>query len=354
MGLFSRNWDKPGPGVEKDAPQKNAFFKYFELVVRKIWQLITQNLLFFLVTLPVIITVYMLAYTYLIRVFPDLYTTVDGELVVPPLASVFVSIAGFLPTIVLQLLTAVSLLFYGPFMMGLTYVMRNYVREEHAWTSDFFSRAFSNFGQGLFFGVIDILAVVIFYVNWNYSTLVGATGNTATLALILRGITIALMLFFLAARNYSYQLAVTVNLKIGAIIKNSMIFAVLGFGRNVISLLACAVIVIFSLFLTSFLDLLMVPFLMFALLRFTAVYVTYPVVDRYVVQPALEIEQMNAPDDDEDEDEEYRARLRRVEMFELPPELGGPGAGNLGMERLEREKETQDNTSENLPKKTDE
>ena len=92
MGLFSRNWDKPGPGVEKDAPQKNAFFKYFELVGRKIWQLVTQNLFFFLVTLPVTITVYMLVYTYLISVFPDFFTTVDGELVVPPLASIFVSV----------------------------------------------------------------------------------------------------------------------------------------------------------------------------------------------------------------------------------------------------------------------
>ncbi len=334
MGLFSRNWDKPGPGVDKDAPRKNTFFKYFELVGRKLWQLVTQNLFFFLVMLPVIITVYMLTYTYLINVFPDFFTTVDGELVVPPLASIFVSVASFLPTWLLQGLTAISLLCYGPFVMGLTYVMRNFTREEHAWMSDFFSRALSNWKQGLFFGILDILAVIIFYVNWNYSALVGSGANTVSL--LLRGVTAALLLFYLAVRNYAYQIAVTVDLRLRGVLKNSLIFAVLGFGRNLIALLACGVIIFVSLFLTTFLDLVMLPFLMFALLRFTAVYATYPVVDKYIVQPALEIERMNAPDDDE-EDEEYLARLRRVEMFELPPELGGPGAGSIGIEKLENE-----------------
>ena len=337
MGLFSRNWDKPGPGVDKDAPQKNAFFKYFELVGRKFWQLVTQNLFFFLVTLPVTISVYMLAYTYLIKVFPDFYTTVDGELVVPPLASIFVSIASFLPSWLLQGLTVVSVLCFGPFVMGLTYVMRNFTREEHAWMSDFFSRALSNWKQGIFMGLLDVLAVVIFYANWNYGTLMGAEGSAYTLSLVLRGVTAALLLFYLAVRNYAYQIAVTVNLRMKGILKNSLIFAVLGFGRNLIALLACGVIVFVSLFLTTFLDLVMLPFLMFALLRFTMVYTTYPVVDRYIVQPALEIERMNAPDEDEEDDEEYLARLRRVEMFELPPELGGPGAGSLGIEKLEQE-----------------
>lgn len=328
MGIFSRNWSRPGPGVDKNAPQKNAFFTYFELLIAKIWGLVTQNFLFFLVTLPVIVYAYMIVYTYFITIAPDLFTTVDGELVVPPLASMFVSIAAFIPQWLLNALTVVSLILYGPFMMGFTYVLRNYVRREHAWTSDFFSRAFSNFRQGLFFGILDIVVVAIFYINWNYINF----SDSTTFALILRGLSTALLIFYISVRNYAYQLAVTVNLSVRHILKNSIIFSVIGFGRNVLSIIISAVIVFLSLFFTTFLDLVMLPFLMFSLMRFTEIYITYPIVNKYIVQPALEIERENAPDEEDDYDDEYAARLHRVEMFELPPELGGPGAGLIGTE----------------------
>ena len=335
MGIFSRNWNKPCPGVDKNAPKKNAFFSYFELLIEKIWGLVTQNFFFFVVMLPVIVYAYMLIYTYFVTVAPDLFTTVDGELVVPPLASMFVSVAAVIPEWLLNALAIISLVLYGPFMMGLTYVMRNYVRREHAWATDFFSRAFSNFRQGLFFGILDIVAVAIFYINWNYVNF----SDSTTFALILRGISTALFIFYLSISNYSYQLAVTVNLKARHILKNAVIFSVIGFWRNILSLIVCALIVFVSLFLTTFLDLVMLPFLMFSLMRFTSVYITYPIVDKYIVQPALEIERENAPDEDDDYDDEYAARLHRVEMFELPPELGGPGAGLLGMEDEDKDED---------------
>jgi len=55
MGLFSRNWEKPGPGVKKDEPRKKGAARFFELFFRDFWELIKINLLFCLSVLPSLI-----------------------------------------------------------------------------------------------------------------------------------------------------------------------------------------------------------------------------------------------------------------------------------------------------------
>ena len=45
MGLFTPNYTKEGPGVEKNAPQKKRFFVFFEIYFRKFWKML-QSVLF--------------------------------------------------------------------------------------------------------------------------------------------------------------------------------------------------------------------------------------------------------------------------------------------------------------------
>ena len=53
MGLFSsRSYFRPGKGVEKDEPQKKAFFRFFELYGRKFWRYVLINLIYLAVLLP--------------------------------------------------------------------------------------------------------------------------------------------------------------------------------------------------------------------------------------------------------------------------------------------------------------
>jgi hypothetical protein len=71
MGLFSyKRYYKPGKGVEKDAPEKNAFFKFFELYGRKFWRFIEVNFIFLLVMLPSLLAIYT-------EVYDTLYTTFE-------------------------------------------------------------------------------------------------------------------------------------------------------------------------------------------------------------------------------------------------------------------------------------
>lgn len=318
MGLFSNNiWAKPGKGVERDEPKKNAFFHFWELVGRKFFQLVGYNLMYFVCLLPLIVYVYGLVYTWLSTVAG---AGGSGETVA---LSLMVNLMGmlynFVPGALHIPLFVLSVLLYGPLTMGLTYVQRNFVREEHAWMSDLFSRALSNWKQGLFFGLLDVIVIVIMYVNWNYTML---SGEEVTLfSIVIRGITTILFIYYLFMRNYFYQLAVTVNLKAGQIIKNSAIFGVVGIGRNLLAFIFVIVAVAVSTLLHSFVELLAVPFIMFAFSGFIAVYCTYPITDKYIVQPALAEERKNEERIGFDDLEE-----NPVELV-LPPELGGPGAG---------------------------
>lgn len=63
MALFSyKRYYKPGKGVEKDAPEKNAFFKFFELFGRKFWRFIEVNLIFLIILLPMLMAIYAQVY----------------------------------------------------------------------------------------------------------------------------------------------------------------------------------------------------------------------------------------------------------------------------------------------------
>lgn len=63
MALFSnKRYYKPGKGVEKDAPEKNAFFKFFELYGRKFWRFIEVNLIYLVVLLPILMAIYAQVY----------------------------------------------------------------------------------------------------------------------------------------------------------------------------------------------------------------------------------------------------------------------------------------------------
>lgn len=54
MGLFSAHYDRPGPGIPKDAPQKKGFKLFFEVFLREFFELIKLNLLYVLFCIPIV------------------------------------------------------------------------------------------------------------------------------------------------------------------------------------------------------------------------------------------------------------------------------------------------------------
>jgi len=52
LGIFSKNYDRPGPGVSKDEPKKKGIERFVELLLREFSDLVKLNLLFCLFAAP--------------------------------------------------------------------------------------------------------------------------------------------------------------------------------------------------------------------------------------------------------------------------------------------------------------
>lgn len=54
MGFFSVNYNKPGPGIEKDAPKKKGLALFFDIYLRAFWELLKLNFIFILFCIPIV------------------------------------------------------------------------------------------------------------------------------------------------------------------------------------------------------------------------------------------------------------------------------------------------------------
>lgn len=301
MSIFRPYQYKPRPDLLDNAPVKKGFFRFFEIYFRKFWRFLGLNFWIFLVTLPILIYLF---YT-VNGIFADkLAAAGDGAILFAGVGFI-ATLFSFIPRALEVPLLIVSVLLYGPVTMGLTYIFRNFAREEHAWMSDLWGRAWSNARQGVIFGILDLL-VIWLCVNGMFGTFAEA-GKTAVYALsvirsALCGIALLVWTFM---RHYTYLMAVTVNLSVLRILKNAWLFVVLGFGRNVLSTLVTAACVAVSFFLMPLLTVVTVPFFFYSFAWFCTIFTCYPIVKKYIIVPALEAEtQKNADAAEEPEQPE--------------------------------------------------
>jgi len=280
MSVFKPYQYKKGKAdVQRGAPQKNAFFHFFELYFRKFWKYVAMNALYFIVTLPILFYYYLTVSGYLANLLGEAYE----ELFVG--IGFYATVMAYIPMRFYTPMLLFSVVLYGPLKMGVTYVYRNFAREEHAWLSDLFTKAWENFRQGLFFGILDFLVVMLLLNN-----IVGLSGadSGAALYVILRVASILLLTIYLFMRHYFYMMAVTVNLGVFAILKNALLFVVMGFGRNVLATLACVLIWAATLFVLPLVTVFALPLVTYALCGFATVFICYPTVKKYIVLPAME------------------------------------------------------------------
>jgi hypothetical protein len=162
---------------------------------------------------------------------------------------------------------------------------------------------------------------VILWTNFNYSNLIGAeTVGLSLLGVFLRYFTIVLFILYFFMRFYFYQMIVTAKIPFFGILKNGWLFAVLGLGRNILAAAAIFLSLMVMLFVHPMIELLTIPLIGFSFCGFIAVYTTYPIIEKYIIKPVREAEKA-------EDDQEIREKLDG-RGGELPPELGGPGAGS--------------------------
>ncbi len=227
MGLFN-NYTRPGPGVEKDAPRKKWFFRYFEIFFRKIWKIWKINMLTFLASLPFLAIMFIIAPV-------SVATAVIGEL---PSVQVLVLRSFFA-------ITMFTLFGSGPASAAYAYITRCFTREEHAWLwSDSKEKFKENFKQSMILTVIDIVGIVFLMtgLDYYYSQFMTTHSSIWLIAEFLMVIVSAIFLFM---NFHTYQLMVTFETTTPQLLKNSVMFSlaqlpmnmfllILGLGINIL------------------------------------------------------------------------------------------------------------------------
>lgn len=286
MSLFFNysSFYKPGKGVEKDEPQKTGVAQFFELYKRKFWKLMGVNIIYFLMLLPVILFIYAFIYDNTYDIFTSYGITSDQ--IWTPILGLAMLYDKYIPSVAQNILLAVSLLLYGPMKTGITYVYRNFAQENHSWLTDILDKGKENIKQALFFGILDVLVIIVFCFNlYTVATDVGGAGVYQ----ISGYASVFFLIIYSFMRKYFYLMIVTVKLGNVAIIKNSALLAFLGIFRNVwssiISLTIWLLFVVLIIGVHPLIEVVLFPFFIFSFTGFSNVFNCYPVVKRFLVDP---------------------------------------------------------------------
>lgn len=278
FGLF--DYTKEGPGIPKDAPPKSRFVIFFEVLARKFWKIVRVNLLFLLFNIPAILFLLLFSAYYLQLIIPpetlfkeetDLLGYLMGAAV--PLMSVFVC----LPMITV-----------GPAQAGMTYILRNYSREEHAFLwSDFIEHAKKNFKQSMIVGTINLIVTVFIMLDFYICR---AYMNTSSNLLLTAASTLIIVAFviFMMMSMYIYPMMVTFKLTIRQLYKNAFFFAIMKLIPNLLILIVCIAIVIVSFYFYPAAGYILFIFITMALISYITNFYVYPKIDKYMIQPSMQ------------------------------------------------------------------
>lgn len=300
-GRFSLfGFAKPGKGIKKeDVPRETPtdFISFFPLYGRKFWNLSSLNLLYIILNFPIFFGLYALsgnlsitAGTYHNSLAAPLYgmMTHNATALTNALYGMVGSQADILvPTTLTKVfygLALFALFTFGFANAGMTYVLRGYVRQEPVYVlSDFLETIQKNAKQALILGILDIAAMVALVYDLMFWR---AQGNFLGEMLFFASLFLALL--FLLMRFYMYLIMITFDLSIMKILKNSLIFAIIGFKRNMVALLGIAAV----FFLNLYVYMLYIPIgavLPFVITlvsaSFIAAYAAYPVIKKIMIDP---------------------------------------------------------------------
>jgi len=285
FGLF--DFTREGPGVPKDAPPKSRFRIFFEVLGRKFWNIVKVNLLFGVFNIPALFILLIFA-VYLQALLTQNMTLSPEE----------ISSNLFFGTIPLMtIFVCLPLITVGPAQAGMTYILRNYSREEHAFIWwDFKEQARKNFKQSMIVSIINMVLTILvildiyFYLSYQTDSLL----MTAATAFIIMA-----FIVFMMMSMYIYPMMVTFDLNIRQLYKNAFLFAIMKFFPNLLILIVVFLYLFFSFYYPLVGYFLFILFSMGFTSYITNFYV-YSRLEKYMIKPTME----NAGENDGKDNEE--------------------------------------------------
>ena len=282
MGIFFKDYVSAGSGIAKNTPKKKGIALFFDILGRKFWKLLALNFIYMLFFLPFLLIILALA------VFKNSYE------------------AFKISAIVLLLVFAV---FIGPATAGMTKVIKAFVIEKHTFIwRDFWSAFKTNFKNAAIVGFIDCVVIASAFSSLQvYPALAIQTGSKAMYVPMV--IAFSLFLVIMIMNYYIFPMMIATTLSLKNLFKNSFALAFVALKQNfiifIVSLLTLALMGVL-LFFAFPVFMLLLPFFPAAFLCLLSCFISYPVIQKYVINPYYtSIGEINPEliDDTPDEDE---------------------------------------------------
>ncbi len=293
-------WDKDRPDAEKEdtTPTLKYFFK---LLWRKAAALLRLNLMMVVRFIPLLVAL-------LVYFFGSTTPTVEHAAYAPLLGTYIAggsagagTLLGMfgeqlnIPSmttgriVIIGIMAAITVLTWGWQTVGASYNLRSLVRGDSVFLwSDYFYAIRRNLKQAFFFGILDLglIFVLVFDIIFFYPL------STSFGYGMMYGLVFSLLLIYLTMRFYIYPMMITFDLSVYKLLKNAMIFALLGFKRNLLAMLGIVLVLILNVIAivaglsVGFSVPIILPFFyLAALLGFISMYAAYPIIKRYMIDP---------------------------------------------------------------------
>lgn len=297
------NFNKDGKGVSKEeAKLPHTFLNFFKYFKRHFSKLLSVNIAMIIGNLPVFFVLPVLAgYFHNTSISPSdiRYPVIGGILpfiedtsaLTPLICTVglFETISAW--TLLDKIVLCCSLLAlftFGPVSVGTTYIIRNLLKGEPIFMWEDMKYSIKrNFKQGIIYGVFDVLLSVMLVYDVYFFFVNSALSFFNTMCFY---ISLVALIFYFFMRFYIYLMMVTFDLSLFKIFKNAMIFAFLGFKRNILAALGIG-FVLFLNILLMFTPITMalgiaLPFVMtLGICTYIAAYAAWPKIKEIMIDP---------------------------------------------------------------------
>ncbi len=210
MALFRRNYDKPGPGVPKNAPRKKGIARFFEILGRDFMNLVKLNMLYQLFLLPS-------------QVF--ILLAVDAFFPAPFLFFLHFQLPN--PTVWALVFLVLGLacgILVGPATLAMNHAISKMMRDDPGFIWHDFKKQFrENFKSMAVPGVLYTLLMFAEIFAFIYYYALSSAGGAANLVFTV--IYFFSLLVFSMAAPYFFLQAGYLRLRTGGLLKNSLLLA---------------------------------------------------------------------------------------------------------------------------------
>ena len=265
MGLFGNNYARPGKGISKEEAAKR---NYFDILGRKFWKILQVNLLYVLTNILFFGAFVFMLLPFIVVVDEAYTTNVINEMILPILSGkALIPIGLFIPFI-----------FIGPATAGLTYVVRNYAKQEHAFLmSDFFEHTKKNLKQGF---LASLITTVVLYL---FITAVIFYFNAVSFKPLILVLAVILSVILISASFYIYPIMVTFDMKLRYIFKNAFIFALAKLPQNFFILFVITVVHVLLIWYLPIVWALLMVLILIGWTSYTINYYVWHVIDKHMM-----------------------------------------------------------------------